>query len=265
MKTKHSTGIMEKIAGVLCAIMAILGLMAPMQAFASWESHANEQEYRAPVVFWKDVDFNGTVRVGGTTLDATAAQINGVCTNFDGTTLTLPAFFTAGAAGTSEVATATATSTDHAVRQTTLVLASVPVIMPAVGSGTNAIGSVKLFTFPQGRILIHGVTASGLTIATNQQLVVGSGGDVSLGTTAVATSTTNLLDSTAVNLMAAASIDVITNRVGGALAASAQFDGTTTAVPIYLNHLIDDGDMTALGTNRVSGTVILTWSFLGDY
>ena len=63
-----------------------------------------------------------------------------------------------------------------------------------------------------------------------------------------------------------ATVNVAGTAVKAALAASAQFDGTTTPVPVYLNTAYAtttdvDGD----ATQTISGTIVLSWVNLGDY
>ena len=48
--------------------------------------------------------------------------------------------------------------------------------------------------------------------------------------------------------------------------ASAQFDGTTTPAPVYLNTAYaTTTDVDADATQTISGTVNLVWVYLGDF
>ena len=61
-------------------------------------------------------------------------------------------------------------------------------------------------------------------------------------------------------------INVAGTAVSAALAASAQFDGTTTAKDVYLNTAYaTTTDVDADATQTISGTVNITWVQLGDY
>ena len=141
----------------------------------------------------------------------------------------------------------------------------------AVVNGTEY-QSNKIFTFPEGRILVLGVTATlrqKTTSALATTLNASSTGAIALGTaaasnTTLATTMVNLLPSTA--FTSSATVNVPGTAVSAALASSAQFDGTTTAVPVYLNTAYAtttdvDGD----ATQTISGVINLVWVNLGDY
>jgi hypothetical protein len=144
-------------------------------------------------------------------------------------------------------------------------------VAQAVANGTEYQGT-KLFTFPAGRIAVLGVTASLAQKTTStlaSTLNASSTGALGLGTAAASATTladamVDLLPSTA--FTSSATINVAGTAVGAALAASAQFDGTTTAVPVYLNSAYAtttdvDGDATQTWT----GTITVSWISLGDY
>ena len=152
--------------------------------------------------------------------------------------------------------------------QTTLTLNNVP---QTVVNGTEYQGT-KIYDFPQGRILVMGVTATlqqKTTSALASTLNASSTGAISLGTvtassTTLATTMVDLLPSTA--FTSSATINVAGTAVSAALAASAQFDGTTTAKDVYLNTAYaTTGDVDADATQTISGTIVITWTNLGDY
>lgn len=144
-------------------------------------------------------------------------------------------------------------------------------VAQTVTNGTEYQGT-KIYDFPEGRISILGVTGrfqQKTTSAIASTINSGVTGALSLGT-ATASSTTlsstmaDLLPSTA--FASSTTINVAGTAVSGALAAAAQFDGTTTAKDVYLNTAYAtttdiDGD----GTQTISGTVVITWVNLGDY
>lgn len=144
-----------------------------------------------------------------------------------------------------------------------------PIVISEGGSGTNAFGGVKVFTWDEGRISIDGVVFNiKIGIATNL-VNDGSGINVAIGTvTAIATTGSVAHTSTRVDLGANVEVDPWTNGVtafGGELAADAQFDGTTTAIAMYINVLVDDGDISqASVTGTVDGTVLVTYTEVGD-
>jgi hypothetical protein len=152
--------------------------------------------------------------------------------------------------------------------KTTLTLDNVP---QTVTNGTEY-QSTKIYDFQQGRVLVLGVTASlrqKTTSALASTINSGVTGAIALGT-AAASSTT--LSSTAANLLpstaftSSTTINVAGTAVNNALAASAHFDGTSTAVDVYLNTAYaTTTDVDGNGTQTISGTVVITWVDLGDY
>ncbi len=154
------------------------------------------------------------------------------------------------------------------VHQTTLTLAA---LAQAVVNGTEYQGT-KLYDFPAGCILVLGVTAS-LAPTTTSAIIgtLNSGVTGSLGIGSVTASATTLA-STMVDLLPATAfvtstvIDTAAAAVGAALAASAQFDGHTTALDMFLNSAFaTTGDVDADATMTWTGNVTFTWINLGDY
>ena len=140
-----------------------------------------------------------------------------------------------------------------------------------VVNGTEYQGT-KLMTFPEGRILVLGCTATlrqKTTSALASTLNASSTGAIGLGTatasaTTLATTMVDLLPSTA--FTSSATINVAGTAVNAALAASAQFDGTSAAKAMYLNTAFAtttdvDGD----ATQTISGTITVSYIWLGDY
>ncbi len=128
-------------------------------------------------------------------------------------------------------------------------------------------GNLKLYDFPAGRILILGVTADlAVNWSADSDLSNTGSGDFALGTTGTSDTT---IDGTDVNLLPSTGMtDPFVVGVGeavGALAASAQFDGTTSAVDVYLNMIVDNGDVTDDAEVQLSGSITITWINLGDY
>jgi len=138
-----------------------------------------------------------------------------------------------------------------------------------VGNTTGAsFGGLKLFTFPEGRLLIMGCTANLSFVWTGEDIDAAGSGDFSLGTTISSDAT---LAGTDVDLLpSSAMLDPFVLGVGtgsGALVASAQLDGTSAAKTLNLNIIIDDADVSDAASDvvLVSGTVTVTWVHLGDY
>lgn len=154
-----------------------------------------------------------------------------------------------------------------ALYQTTLSLVDVP---QAVTNGTEY-QSTLLYTFPEGRLLVLGCTATLAQKTTStlaSTLNASVTGAVSLGTvaasaTTLATTMVDLMPSTA--FTSSATINVAGTAVSSALAASAQFDGTSTAKKMYLNSAYaTTADVDGNATQTFTGTVRVTWVWLGD-
>ena len=151
---------------------------------------------------------------------------------------------------------------------TTLTLANVA---QTVTNGTEYQGT-KIYGFPAGRISILGVTATlqqKTTSALASTLNAGSTGAIALGT---ATASNVSLTGTMVDLLpstaftSSSTINVAGTAVSAALAAAAQFDGTSTAKDVYLNTAYaTTTDVDGNATQTISGTVVITWINLGDY
>lgn len=151
--------------------------------------------------------------------------------------------------------------------QTVITLAAFPVT--AANTSGASFGTAKLYDFPECRIGILGSTASLAFNWAGTSIDAAGSGDWSLGTTGTSDAT---LASTDVDLcpsvaMTDPAVAGVAAATGGALAAAAQFDGTSTAKDAYLNVIIDDADV-ADGTSAVvlvTGTIRITWVDLGDY
>lgn len=155
-----------------------------------------------------------------------------------------------------------------AIRTTRLTLTDVA---QAVVNGTEY-QSTKIYTFPEGRIMVLGCVANlaqKTTSALASTLNASSTGAVALGTAAASnvslTSTmVDIAPSTA--FTSSATINVAGTAVNPVLAAAAQFDGHTTAVPVYLNSAYaTTTDVDADATQTWTGTVDISWIYLGDF
>lgn len=157
---------------------------------------------------------------------------------------------------------------DGVTHKTTLTLTD---LAQTVVNGTEYQGT-KIYDFPEGRIMVLGVTMSMAQKTTStlaSTLNASSTGALSVGTATASSTTLNstmadLIPSTA--FTSSATVDVAGTAVGAALAASAQFDGTSTAKDAYINTAYAtttdvDGD----ATQTLTGNVTITWMNLGDY
>lgn len=156
---------------------------------------------------------------------------------------------------------------DSVVHKTTLTLTD---LAQAVVNGTEY-QSTKIYDFPVGRILVLGVTASiaqKTTSAIASTLNSGVTGALSLGSAAASATTLNstmadMLPSTA--FTTSTTINVAAAAVGAALAASAQLDGTATAIDMYINTAYaTTTDVDADATQTLTGAIVIHWINLGD-
>lgn len=171
--------------------------------------------------------------------------------------------------GAASVGTVTARELgDGTIHQTVLKLDSVP---QTVVNGTEYQGT-KIYDFPEGRIYVISCVATLQQTTTSvlaSTLNASSTGAIGLGTvtasaTTLATTMVDLLPSTA--FTSSATINVAGTAVSAPLAAAAVFDGTTTAKDMYLNTAFaTTTDVDADATQTISGTITITWVFLGDY
>jgi hypothetical protein len=132
--------------------------------------------------------------------------------------------------------------------------------------------STLLYTFPEGRIFVLGTTATlqqKTTSAIASTLNSGVTGAIALGTAAASNvsltgTMVDLLPSTA--FTTSTTINVAGTAVSAALAAAAQFDGTSSAKTMRLNTAYaTTTDVDADATQTISGTIVCTYVFLGDY
>lgn len=171
------------------------------------------------------------------------------------------------AAGTKNGATVSAMEygVGEIVHKTVLTLAA---LSQTITNTTAEYAGSLIYTFPEGRILLLGAVASvaqttTTTIATS--IAAGATGAFALGS---ATASATSLTSTMVDMLpssaytSSAVIDTQAAVSTGALAVSAQFDGTATPVPVYFNSAIATGSIN--GTQTWNGTITLTWANLGD-
>jgi hypothetical protein len=154
------------------------------------------------------------------------------------------------------------------LQKTTLTFANTPITVRDTEQG----GGVKIYDFPAGRIAIIGATGSvGFTTTSALASTLNAGvscrwgvGTVTQANATLATTEQNIIPVT--TFSSSATINVAPTTVPNALAASAQFDGTSTAVAAFLNVSVPLAtDIDANATVVANGTVTITWINLGDY
>lgn len=162
---------------------------------------------------------------------------------------------------------------DSPVRTTVLTLASMPFSI----TDASAYGSQLIYTFPEGRIMVLGCVAS-LTWTTTSAIAstLNSGVSVQYAVGSAAASATTLATTmlsftpgtgqTVPTFTSSTTINVASAQVNSSLLAYVYLDGTTTAIPVYLNAAVGTGtDIDGDATLTVTGTVAITWIALGDY
>jgi hypothetical protein len=154
------------------------------------------------------------------------------------------------------------------VNKTVLTFVNTPIVL-ADNAAVVAFGSLKIFDMPQGSIVILGATANLVLTKSSAGVIATFDGDFGLGTTAADNTAT--LSSTEQNIIPTTATPQAVAGVSsmkGRSTAITFFDGTTTAIDVYLNALVDDADhdVTTTPCNLiVNGTITLVWSNLGDY
>lgn len=178
-------------------------------------------------------------------------------------------------AGVPSVSTVTAEESFDGIglRKTILRLSSVPVSVTSVTTGAG-VGGTKIYDFPAGRLLVLGCMADlSLQIAAADQAAFTDAtpeGDVGIGTVAPAnadafgTDATDDDFATGTAFVMAAYADA---SVQCPSENSLQKDGTSTAIDMYLNMLVDAVDIDDSTTTTVyaSGIVTFYWINLGDF
>ncbi len=161
------------------------------------------------------------------------------------------------------------TATTHvtgSVYRTVLSLSALVIAM-ADNAGVVAYGSKKLLDFPEGQIRINSVVPDIALTKSSAGIDATFDGDAGLGTVAanngaaLATTEQDIVNTTALAQAVAGA-----TRFNAINSTPAIFDGSTTAVDLYLNLLVDDSDhdVTTTPANLVAtGTVTILWENLG--
>lgn len=166
------------------------------------------------------------------------------------------------ASGQGAASTNTVTATDDGVDIFKVTVAFDDTVVPITwgNSGTNSIGSLKIYDFPKGQIQILGAVVSGFIVvpnSTNGGFAITDGGDFAFGT--AAETAPGLDTATAVNIIPKTSHDPFSTATTNtaALAATATIDGRTTAVDLYYNMIVDADDLAAEAgaTAKVNGSI----------
>ncbi len=166
--------------------------------------------------------------------------------------------------------TVTANERGGVVHQTILTLASTPLSIVSVTTGAG-VGGIKVYDFPQGRILLLGCMADlALGIETEADFTDATPeGDIAVGSVAPADADGLGTDPTDDDMSTATAFTMAAYDalVSIPSEASLQFDGVTTAIDMLVNALVDAADIDDDTTTNllVSGSIIFHWINLGDF
>lgn len=159
-------------------------------------------------------------------------------------------------------------SGDGNMEKTVLVLQDAVVTL-VDNAGVVAYGSLELLDMPAGLMAIIGATANLTVTKSSAGVNANFDGDFGVGTAAanngatLATTEQNVIPTTATPQAAAGA----TTATGGSTAVLFA-DGTSSAVKLYLNMLVDDADHDVTSTPAnliVNGTITVVYANLGNY
>jgi hypothetical protein len=157
--------------------------------------------------------------------------------------------------------------------KTILTLADAPLPIVSV-STANGVGGLKIYNMKEGYIKFEGAIANlALRIATAKQADFTDAipeGDLGIGTAAPVDADALGTDATDDNICTAAGFTCsayAASDIKLPSEADLLVDGTTAAVGVYLNGLVDAADIDDDVTTEVlvSGTITMYWTNLGDY
>lgn len=157
-----------------------------------------------------------------------------------------------------------------AIRKTVFTFTNAQVTM-VDEAGVVAYGGLKIYDMPAGAIMFHGCVSDLDLTLTAAGINADWDGDFGIGT--VTASNNNSLATTEQNILPTtatpqASGSATTANGQSTATENAVVDGTSTAVDVYFNILVDDADhdITTTPTNIIlNGTITLFWTNLGDY
>ena len=128
---------------------------------------------------------------------------------------------------------------------------------------------IKVYDFPAGRINIEGATIDA-SIAHNGAFNASADDLFHVACGTVVGADDNALTGTEADLIPSSDLDTVSGGTSpldwhSALAASAQFDGTSSAKDLYVNVAVEATDNSGATTYAVTGTMTITWVNLGTY
>lgn len=162
---------------------------------------------------------------------------------------------------------------DGVINRTVLTCTALPISV-ADDAGVAQYGGVKVYTFPQGIIVLHGAVVNGaLTMGATGTIIDAFTGVMALGSVTASTGAT--LTSTEATWLQETAMTTAVAKVAttNAFPVATQvtesgarwYDGHTTAGPVFLNFAIADDATHTAGTGTWTGTITLLWSPIADY
>lgn len=151
------------------------------------------------------------------------------------------------------------------IQRTRITLSSFSITMTDE-AGVVAYGGAKIYDMPVGNIKILGATADLTVTKSGAGINNDFDGDFAIGTVTASNNASlslteqNVIPTTATPQASSGA----TTAKGINIADIAPLDGTSTAIDLFLNFLIDDADQDGGGALLVSGTILITWINLGD-
>jgi len=248
-----------KKATILAAALVALVLAGSYRAYG-WEADRADVEHTGKHIYTEQgkvelrgtTDVTGTLKINGTTLTGTAAELN-----------TLTDAQTPGTVGTNGESVV---ESYGAVNKTTITFNNTMTATDGSAEGETE----KIYTFPEGRIYILGgaINATIVNTATeanaNDIFLMGIG-------TAAANDDADLSDANETDVFAGPTLEdaavTLTNQWEADFTAGADtvFDGTSTAVSLNLNMGIADACIkTSHFSATVTGSATIFWINLGD-
>jgi hypothetical protein len=182
---------------------------------------------------------------------------------------------TAADVGTASTGVAAAEYGDGAIHKTVLTLTLTGDNDIDIADSADKTKGTKLYDFPAGYVRILGATCD-LSNTTNAAYNATAADQYFIGIgTADGTQAANAdLTGTEQDIIAKTTHDTdsgagantqLTNTLKAAMATDAAFDGTSTAVALWLNIATPDANTSAPTTHAVTGTVTVVWVNLGDF
>ena len=162
-----------------------------------------------------------------------------------------------------------AESGNSVIHKTIITCTAVPLVLTDE-SGTVVYGGVQIYDFPEGLICTLGAVVTGSM--TGVEVNATWEGDVALGSVTATTGAS--LTGTEADIMPSVDIAAATAKVGPVDAVSVAtaltesgalwYDGTATALNMFLNFNVDEDGANATSTGAFTGTIAITWMNLGD-